>query len=76
MRARQRLEAAIRAQAYLLSERAGHPPGKEVQFWLQAEEMVLAGSHTAESESAVAKIIPVIKSPKRAKRIPARKVAA
>ena len=37
----QSLQETIRAQAYLLSEKAGHPPGLEDFFWFQAEAMVL-----------------------------------
>lgn len=42
----QALQESIRAQAYLLSEQAGHPPGKDKYFWFQAEAMILgqAGS--------------------------------
>lgn len=33
-------EDAIRIQAYLLSEKAGHPAGMEAAFWAEAERLV------------------------------------
>ena len=34
------LEEAIRIEAYLLSERSGHPSGSDAMFWAQAEEII------------------------------------
>ena len=39
------VEESIRLEAYLLSERAGHPHGLEKTFWVQAEAIV--HGHTA-----------------------------
>jgi hypothetical protein len=36
------LEEATRVRAYQLWERAGHPPGDGVSFWLEAESELLA----------------------------------
>lgn len=36
----QNLEEAIRIEAYLLSEKAGHPAHLEKSFWVQAEAIV------------------------------------
>jgi hypothetical protein len=35
-------EEAIRVEAYLLSEKAGHPVGMEAYFWQEAE-LIVAG---------------------------------
>jgi hypothetical protein len=35
------LEEATRVRAYQLWERAGHPPGNGVSFWLEAETELL-----------------------------------
>ena len=34
-------EEAIRIEAYLLSEKAGHPAGMEAYFWREAELIVV-----------------------------------
>lgn len=39
---RQTSEEAIRIEAYILSEKAGHPGGMEHYFWTQAEAIVQA----------------------------------
>ena len=36
-------ETLIRLEAYLLSERAGHPAGMDAIFWKQAETLVREG---------------------------------
>ena len=36
-------ETLIRLEAYLLSERAGHPAGMDAIFWKQAETLVQEG---------------------------------
>ena len=41
------LEEAIRIEAYVLSEKAGHPAGMEHAFWVQAEAAILAKSSGA-----------------------------
>jgi hypothetical protein len=43
----QTLDDSIRAEAYLLSEKSGHPPGMSEFFWFKAEALVLgkAGSN-------------------------------
>lgn len=38
------LHDAIRTEAYLLSEQAGHPPGMDKFFWQEAEALVLRAS--------------------------------
>ncbi len=40
-------EESIRLEAYLLSEKAGHPTGMEQFFWMQAEALVQKRSTTA-----------------------------
>ena len=40
-------DEAIRLEAYLLSEKAGHPTGMEQFFWQQAEALVQKRSTTA-----------------------------
>ncbi len=74
------LEDAIRVEAYILSERAGHPAGMEEVFWVQAEETVysrLTGSKPPSRKMAVKK------APKKtavktasSKKTPAAKVEA
>jgi Protein of unknown function (DUF2934) len=34
----------IRARAYQLSERAGRPPGRDLEFWLEAERRIRDGN--------------------------------
>lgn len=48
----------IREEAYLLSEEAGHPPGRSEEFWLKAEAKVLGRLSEAKSsvEDALAKV--------------------
>jgi hypothetical protein len=41
------VEESIRIQAYLLSEREGHPAGMEGFFWRQAQALVAAKSRGA-----------------------------
>lgn len=52
------LEATIRAQAYLLSEQAGHPAGMDKFFWFQAEQMVLGRNGASGNASAALKKAP------------------
>lgn len=59
------VEESVRLEAYLLSERAGHPHGMDAVFWTQAEAIV-HGRTAAIAPSVVAK-------PAKA---PARKTAA
>ncbi len=63
------VEESIRIQAYLLSEKEGHPAGMERFFWRQAEALVAAKlkakkSKTKGNAKAKAKIPVVIEAPK------------
>ena len=56
---------AIRTEAYLLSEKAGHPPGMETAFWAQAETLVASrAAKSAPKRKAASKPPVVAKSPK------------
>lgn len=55
-------DEAIRIEAYLLSEKAGHPKGMEHTFWKQAEAIVhsrLTSKITKEKRSAKGKPVPI-----------------
>ena len=58
----QTLQDSIRNEAYLLSEKAGHPPGMADIFWLKAEAMVLQKSaptgKSASSMNGNRKVVP------------------
>ena len=56
-------EEAIRIEAYLLSEKAGHPAGMESYFWQEAELIVAA----VDDKPAPAKRLAVKSKPKAGK---------
>ena len=76
-------ETLIRLEAYLLSERAGHPPGMDAIFWKQAEALVREGKSLskkpdgkpAEKQKAVSKKAPakVAAEPVAAEKSPSSK---
>ncbi len=51
-------EESIRLEAYLLSEKAGHPTGMERYFWMQAEAIVQKRSTSALPEEKPAPAAP------------------
>jgi hypothetical protein len=58
----------IRIEAYLLSEKAGHPAGMETYFWQEAELIVAGRSEKAAPKRLAAKGKPKAAEPaKRAK---------
>jgi hypothetical protein len=44
-------EEAVRIEAFILSEKAGHPAGMETYFWREAE-LIVAGRTSAGSEKS------------------------
>ena len=71
-------DEAIRIEAYLLSEKAGHPRGREQTFWKQAEAIVhsrLTSKITKEKPAAKSKPFPV-KGASSAKAQPLKKPVA
>ena len=64
------IQALIQLEAYLLSERAGHPTGMDNFFWMQAEAMVHgraavvapAGKTKPAKRSVTIKRVPVSKT--------------
>ena len=60
-------EESIRLEAYLLSEKAGHPSGMEQYFWTQAEALVQKRSTTAmpAAKKATRAAAPKAAAPKR-----------
>ncbi len=63
----QSVQELIRLEAYLLSERAGHPHGMQQAFWAQAEGIILGRSHKtkpAKKPAATSKAAaPAVKKP-------------
>ena len=47
-------ESQIGAMAYKLWESAGHPAGRDLEFWLNAEKQLLAASKVASATRAAA----------------------
>ena len=72
-------EEAIRIEAYLLSEQAGHPTGMESVFWVQAEAIVhsrLAAVAAAVEMAAAKKTAPRQAAGKARPKLPAKAKAS
>lgn len=69
------VEESIRLEAYLLSEKAGHPPDMDTMFWAQAEQIV-HGRIAAVAPSGVTKFVKAPAAPLPADEVPVRKPAA
>ena len=64
-------DEAIRIEAYLLSEKSGHPAGMEAYFWQEAELIVASRAEKAPVKRLAAKAKP--KSAVAAKAVAAKK---
>ena len=50
MKSKEELDEEIRRLAYELYEKGGHVPGKELEYWLEAEKIILSKYASEKSE--------------------------